>query len=135
MTINRWLAEERGLDDSTIDKIENLHILIENLIKANTGKEYSDNVFNEIEGYEYLLQECWGFTKDCDYHTWKNTYKLKNEWVGRKFECTVTGLTFVIPYELKERDFFTFGNCFVDVGRIGCYGRFGGPIKEIKEEV
>lgn len=133
MTCNRWLAQQRGLSEETIDRIDFLHTLIENLIKQNVGKPFSESVYNEIEGYEYLLQECWGFPKDCDYHSWKNAYKFKNQWVGKKYQCLITGEIFEIPYDVEERGFYSFGEgCFIDVGRLDGYYRIIGNLEELK---
>ena len=134
MGVNTWLAAERGLSENTIERIDFLHALIENLIKQSIGKPFSESVYTEIEGYEYLLQQAWGFPKDCDYHTWKKVYKLKNQWCGKKFRCKNTGETFTIPYDIKERDTFYFGDCFIDLGRVDCYSRRGGPVEELKED-
>lgn len=131
MTANRVLAELRGLGPETIERIDHLHSLIYKLIEDNIGKEFSESVYAEIEGYEYVLQRCWGFPENHNRHTWKKVYQLKNEWVGRKFMCTDTGEEFTIPFDVRETDCFYFGNAFIDVGRAGCYSRQGGSIKEI----
>ena len=131
MTCNRWLAEERGLSEESIERIDYLHALIENLIKQSIGKLFSESVYNEIEGYEYLLQQAWGFPKDCDYHTWKHAYKFKNQWVGRTFKCKDTGKEFTIPFDVKERDYYTIGSSGIDVGRLDGYYRIIGQLEEI----
>jgi len=60
------------------------------------------------------------------------TFKEWRElWEGRVFRCKDTGEIFVIPKGIRETDFFSFGNCFVDVGRVNCYSRFGGNIEEL----
>lgn len=47
-------------------------------------------------------------------------------WGGRTFKCGITGETFVIPHDVQECDFFSFGKSYVDVGRVGFYCRYGG---------
>lgn len=59
---------------------------------------------------------------------------FRKEWVGRKFRCKTTGVVFTIPEDVRECDFFSFGESFIDVGRYGYYFRFGGDIEEIVEE-
>jgi hypothetical protein len=135
MTANRWLAEERGLDEQTIDRIDFIHAMIDSLIKCNIGKEFSESVYNEIESLEYILQECWGFNKDCGHHTWKRIYKFKNEWVGRTFRCCSTEVEFTIPFEVQERDFYSIGESFIDVGRLDGYWRSGGKLEEVTNEI
>ena len=58
----------------------------------------------------------------------------KNSWVGRVFKCSTTGQVFVIPDDVRAKDFFSFGECFVDVGD-GYYARFGGNPVEITAKV
>ena len=60
--------------------------------------------------------------------------KTQEIWAGRKFRCNITGIVFTIPDDVRECDFFSFGESFVDVGRAGFYCRFGGDVKEIKDE-
>jgi len=54
-------------------------------------------------------------------------FKPEN-WIGKKFQCVETGEVFTIPSNVKSKDFYPFGNCFVDVGD-GHYSRMGGHIK------
>jgi hypothetical protein len=51
-------------------------------------------------------------------------------WVGRRFLCKTTGEILVIPEDVRARQFYSFGDCFVDVGD-GFYARFGGAIMEL----
>ena len=55
-------------------------------------------------------------------------------WTSRTYRCIDTGIEFKIPDDVKERDFFIFGNCFIDVGRRGFYSRFGGNIQVFDEK-
>ena len=59
-----------------------------------------------------------------------NLEKFREQWAGREFACLDTGETLTIPSDVRECDFFSFGNCFIDVGRFGFYSRMGGNIKE-----
>lgn len=60
---------------------------------------------------------------------------FQKRWVGRKFKCIETGEILIIPDNVYQTQFFSFGNCFVDVGREGCYSRFGGNFEEVEREV
>ena len=59
--------------------------------------------------------------------------QFRKIWAGRVFRCLETGEEFTIPEDVRETDFFTVGNGFVDVGRLGFYCRFGGKIVEVKD--
>lgn len=50
---------------------------------------------------------------------------IKALWSGRVFRCNSTGEEMVIPDTVQERDFYPFGEAFVDVGRLGEYCRMG----------
>lgn len=60
---------------------------------------------------------------------------FRKEWVGRKFKCKKTGEELTIPENVRECEFFSFGECFIDVGRYGFYSRAGGEFEEVKESV
>lgn len=60
--------------------------------------------------------------------------KIQKIWAGRKFRCNITGVEFTIPDDVRECDWFPFGESFVDVGRADFYSRFGGDVQEIKDE-
>ncbi len=55
------------------------------------------------------------------------------EWAGRKYRCMDTGEELTIPHDVRPKQFFAFGECFVDVGD-GYYGRMGGNLEEICAE-
>lgn len=123
MTINRELAEERGLDESAIQEIESLHEKLDTLIAAWIKEPYKELRKEMIHNIEYRLQQLWGFSMDRDYHTYANLYEFRCQWAGKKYRCQETGEEFTIPDDVKERDFFTFGQCAIDVGRLNCYSR------------
>ena len=57
-------------------------------------------------------------------------FKFKpEEWMGRTFKCNDTGETMTIPDDVKPKQFFKFGDCFIDVGD-GMYSRAGGDFIE-----
>jgi hypothetical protein len=57
--------------------------------------------------------------------------EIQLQWAGRKFRCNKTGDEITIPKDVRECQFFSFGECFIDVGRAGCYSRKGGNPEEI----
>jgi len=59
--------------------------------------------------------------------------EFQKMWVGRVFECLDTGERITIPNNVRPRQFFSFGNSFVDVGD-GYYSRAGGHPREGVEE-
>lgn len=62
-----------------------------------------------------------------------NIEEFNKIWKGRKFRCKDTDTVFVVPDCVAPRDFFLFGNCFVDVGD-GHYARYGGHVEEIVDD-
>ena len=57
--------------------------------------------------------------------------EFRAKWAGRKFQCVKTGEVFVIPDNVYYRDFYQFGEAFIDVGD-GHYVRFGGAVNELR---
>lgn len=131
MTINRELAEDCGLDESAIQEIEELHEALDALIAAWVKEPYSEDRAEDIHSLEYRLQKLWGFPMDRRYHTWVRLYEFRCQWVGKKYRCQETGEEFTIPDDVKPCDFFSFGQCAVDVGRLNSYSRMCGPIIDL----
>jgi len=126
--INRELAERMGLSEDDIDLIRSIRNEI--LLTIKEGKTFNQDEYDFIERAEFLLQELWGFPKDASKHTWKNRYKFKCQWAGRKFQCTETAEVFTIPDTVEETDFYPVGKGYIDVGRLDSYNRWSG-VKEI----
>lgn len=59
--------------------------------------------------------------------------EFRKVWAGRTFKCKDTEETFTIPEDVYFKEFYSFGNCFVDVGN-EYYARFGGNIEEISSQ-
>ena len=59
MAINRKLAEDRGLDERTIQEIESLHEKLDAFIAAWIKEPYEETRRDEIHAIEYRLQELW----------------------------------------------------------------------------
>lgn len=134
MTINRKLAEDYGLDESAIQQIEALHEKLDTLIAAWVKELYTEERAEEVHSIEDQLQALWGFSVDRSYHTWASLYEFRCQWVGKKYRCKETGEEFTIPDNVKPRDYFTFGQCGVDVGRLNCYSRMIGPVINLSRE-
>lgn len=132
--INMRLARERGLGEGGIEAIKATHEVLNEMLSSGQVGSFSHDMYDNIEACEYLLQDLWGFPKDPAFHTWKHRYNFKCQWAGRKFRCTRTGEEFIIPNSVEERDYFSFGDSAIDVGRIGCYCRIIGDVVEITEE-
>ena len=129
--INMQLAKARGLSDEDIKQIEYLHGSLELCLGRGCLHGYDEDLYKAIEQFEYLLQDLWGFPRDVKEHKWKHRYKFKSQWAGRTFRCNTTGDEFTIPNSVEERDFYSFGEAFVDVGRLDCYARFSN-CKEVE---
>ena len=54
-------------------------------------------------------------------------------WIGRKFKCSTTDEVITIPSDVRTKQFFSFGDCFIDVGD-GYYYCSGGHYVEITGE-
>lgn len=122
--VNIQLAKARGLSDEEIKQIECLHGSLKLCLECGCTHGYDEDLYKAIEQFEYLLQDLWGFPQDSDHHTWKHRYKFKSQWAGRTFRCNTTGEEYTIPNSVEERDFYSFGKAFVDVGRLDGYSRF-----------
>lgn len=59
--------------------------------------------------------------------------EFKAKWARRRFRCKITGEEFVIPDDVYETAFYSFGECYIDVGRLNAYCRYLGSVEEIKE--
>lgn len=132
--INMQLAKARGLSDEEIEKIDYLHWVLDLCLERGCLLGYDEDLYKAIEQFEYILQDLWGFPQDPAFHTWKHRYKFKCQWAGRKFRCISTGEEFTIPNSVEERDYFSFGESTIDVGRLDSYYRFNGNAVEITEE-
>lgn len=131
MAANRFLAKTRGLSEKDIQRIDDIHLYLEWFIEDCVTKNKDESkVLEEIEKWEFLLQEIWGFPKDPSKHVWKDKYLFKKQWAFTTWECEETGELFTIPYEVEETDFYVIGNGFIDVGRFPGYYRVSG-VKQI----
>lgn len=63
--LNENLIKEKGLSEETVEKIIEIHGLMDDVLED--PEDYDDPVAL-VEQYEYWLQELWGFPQDRDYH-------------------------------------------------------------------
>lgn len=133
MTINKTLATQRNLSKETISKIEEIHVQLTKLLsRANLGV-FNTSVYNAIEQLEFQAQTLWNFPQDPAFHTWKLLYEFRCQWANRTFKCNKTGVEISIPEDVRERDFISVGEGYVDTGRLNAYARFCG-VTEVKGE-
>lgn len=99
------------------------------LVRAKVAAVFYLETYRCSDGLDYLRRYgvgCIDFSRQA---------RFAREWAGRKFRCLETNVTFTVPEDVRETDFFKIGNGFVDVGRLGFYSRFGGNLVEIEEGV
>lgn len=131
MAANRFLANAKGLSEEDIQRIDDIHDHLEWFIEDAVLTDRDEpTTLKEIEKWEFLLQEIWGFPLDSSKHVWNNKYLFKKQWAFTTWECVETGESFTIPYEVEETDFYVIGNGYVDVGRFPGYYRVSG-VKQI----
>lgn len=136
MSVNWQLAEERGVLYN-VPLIEEIHRAIRDVTEVGIINEADDALMKRIFcDMEYSLQDLWGFPRDSDFHKYYREYLFKKLWWDRIFQCQDSGAEVVIPFHVRECDFFSVGNGFVDVGRMdnegnSLYCRIGGNVIEI----
>lgn len=55
-----------------------------------------------------------------------------SQWAGRMFVDNHTGTELTIPDNVRPKQFFSFGDSFIDVGD-GHYSRAGGDFEELPD--
>lgn len=134
MAANRILAKHQGLPESDVSLIDCIHDVLKNFIlHAVLNKYPEDYVLHTLKEHEFTLQDLWKFERDESKHYYHKIYLFKKQWYGRVFRCKDTGTTFTIPISVIERDFFSIGEGYIDVGVWEGYYRVGGNIEELRE--
>lgn len=133
MTVNRELAEQRGLSEYQIQEIDRLHEHLDRTMDYFIEQGWTQAREDEIHDIEYLLQQAWCFPKDCGYHRYAHQYAFVCQWYGRTFKCVETGNKITLGKDVQERQYIPFGNCAIDLGILNGYSRFIGNIEEIKK--
>lgn len=127
MAHNKELAKKQGLSEEDCIAIDVLHKMREQIVsRPGMFFDNTEDAVEALHGISFALQWIWEFPLDKKMHRDVFDFEFKQEWVGRKFKCKSTGEVFIIPKDVEECDFFSFGSAFVDVGRLGAYHRLGG---------
>jgi len=129
MAHNKELAKKQGLSEEDCIAIDVLHKMREQIVsRPDMFFDNTEDAVEALHGIAFALQWLWGFPLDKKRHKEVEAFEFKQAWVGRKFKCKNTGEIFTIPEDVKECDFFQFGEAFVDVGRRGSYCRMSNCI-------
>ena len=129
MAYNKELAKKQGLSEETCIAIDVLHKMREQIMaRPSMFFNNTEDAVEALHGISFALQWIWEFPLDKKMHKDVFDFEFKQEWVGRKFKCKSTGEIFTIPEDVKECDFFQFGEAFIDVGRRGSYCRVSNCI-------
>lgn len=131
--INKQLATYRGISQEDQDRIEELHILVENLTEAAISERYPnvEEVVELIHQAEEQLQLIWGSDVDRSKHHYADDYEFRAKWAGKTFKCTISGETITIPDDVRQCELFGIGDGFLDVGRHNHYSRMSDNIVEV----
>lgn len=129
MKVNRTFAERSGMTTEMMQQADSVYAIISDALNGMYEEVHTEKI---IESCEYVLQALFGSPLDNTKHRYTREYKFKKQWVGRKYCCNTTGEVFTIPDGVYETAFYSFGNAFVDVGRLNFYARFSN-CTEIKE--
>lgn len=129
MAYNKELAKQQGISQEACIAIDVLHKMREQIVsRPSMFFESTEEAVEALHGIAFALQWLWGFPLNKKMHKDVFDFEFKQLWVGRKFKCSTTGEIFTIPDDVKECDFFSFGEAFVDVGRLGAYCRLSGCV-------
>ena len=129
MAHNKELAKRQGLSEEACIAIDELHKMREQIMaRPSMFFESTEEAVEALHGIAFALQWLWGFPLNKKMHKDVFDFEFKQLWAGKKYKCTKTGEVFTIPDDVKECDFFSFGEAFVDVGRRGSYCRMSNCI-------
>ena len=129
MAHNKELAKRQGLSEEACIAIDELHKMREQIMaRPSMFFESIEETVEALHGIAFALQWLWGFPLNKKMHKDVFDFEFKQLWAGKKYKCTKTGEVFTIPDDVKECDFFSFGEAFVDVGRRGSYCRMSNCI-------
>lgn len=129
MAHNKELAKRQGLSEEACIAIDELHKMREQIMaRPSMFFDNTEDAVEALHGIAFALQWIWKFPLDKKMHKDVFDFEFKQLWAGKKYKCTKTGEVFTIPENVKECDFFQFGEAFIDVGRRGSYCRLSGCI-------
>ena len=129
MAHNKELAKQQGISQEACVAIDVLHKMREQIVsRPDMFFDNTEDAVEALHGISFALQWIWKFPLDKKMHKDVRDFEFKQLWAGKKYKCTKTGEVFTIPNDVKECDFFQFGEAFVDVGRRGSYCRMSNCI-------
>ena len=129
MAHNKELAKKQGLSEEDRIAIDVLHKMREQIMaRPSMFFENTEDAVEALHGIAFALQWIWKFPLDKKMHKDVFDFEFNLMWAGREYKCTKTGEIFTIPDDVKECDFFQFGESFIDVGRRGSYCRMSNCI-------
>ena len=129
MAHNKELAKKQGLSEEACIAIDELHKMREQIVsRPDMFFNNTEDAVEALHGISFALQWLWKFPLDKKMHKDVFDFEFNRMWAGLKYKCTKTGEVFIIPENVKECDFFSFGEAFVDVGRRGSYCRMSNCI-------
>lgn len=129
MAHNKELAKRQGLSEEACIAIDVLHKMREQIVsRPDMLFDNTEDAVEALHGISFALQWLWKFPLDKKMHKDVFDFEFNRMWAGLKYRCTKTGEIFTIPENVKECDFFQFGEAFIDVGRRGSYCRMSNCI-------
>ena len=129
MAHNKELAKKQGISQEACIAIDELHKMQEQIVsRPDMFFDNTEDAVEALHGISFALQWLWKFPLDKKMHKDVFDFEFNRMWAGLKYKCTKTGEIFTIPDDVKECDFFSFGEAFVDVGRRGSYCRMSNCI-------
>ena len=129
MTYNKELAKQQGISQEACIAIDEMHKMREQIMaRPSMFFDSTEDAVEALHGIAFALQWLWGFPLNKKMHKDVFDFQFNRIWAGNKYKCTKTGEIFTIPEDVKECDFFQFGEAFVDVGRRGSYCRMSNCI-------
>lgn len=129
MAHNKELAKQQGISQEACIAIDEMHKMREQIMaRPSMFFESTEEAVEALHGIAFALQWLWGFPLNKKMHKDVFDFEFNRMWAGLKYKCTKTGEIFTIPENVKECDFFQFGEAFIDVGRRGSYCRLSGCI-------
>lgn len=127
MAHNRELAKKQGISQEACIAIDEMHKMREQIMaRPSMFFESTEEAVEALHGIAFALQWLWGFPLNKKMHKDVEDFEFQQAWAGKKYKCVKTGEVFTIPADVKECDFFSFGDASVDVGRLGAYHRLSG---------
>ena len=134
MKTNREFAEKVGMTENQIIAADEAYSIISMILEHYEAVcDTQEQAVDILHGLEYFLQHLFGLPLDRDKHKYVKQFQFKQQWAGRKWKCNTTGEVFTIPNDVYETAFYSFGNAFVDVGRLNAYCRFSNCTEIVED--